>query len=162
MLRTAAVASAAIVLSGCSPSVAPPSASVTVAGKTFQCRLALDNASRAKGLSGVASLGPDEGMLFVFSDSEDRSFWMVDCLMDIDIAYIDPFGFVTAVYTMPKEPPQAEGESRFDYEKRLKRYPSMAPAQYVLEVAPGSLAGLGVRRGTRVEFDRDSLKTFAK
>ena len=161
MTRLAATASALVFLASCGPTSAPTTTTVTVNGKSFSCRLSMDDASRAKGLSGVTALGPDEGMLFVFSDSADRSFWMVDCLMDIDIAYIDPFGFVTAVHTMPKEPPQAEGESRFDYEKRLRRYPSGAPAQFALEVAPGTLAGLGVRRGTRVEFDRDTLKKLA-
>jgi len=163
MLRLAAIAATAVVLlAGCAPSAPPATATVKVGGKTFTCRLALDNDARAKGLSGVASLGPDEGMLFVFTDSAERNFWMVDCVMDIDIAYINPFGFVTASYTMPKEPPQADGESRFDYESRLKRYPSAGPAQFVLEVAPGELERLGVRRGTAIEFDGDSLKTFAQ
>jgi uncharacterized membrane protein (UPF0127 family) len=161
MTRLAATASALAFLASCGPTTAPTTTTVTVNGKSFSCRLALDNATRAKGLGGVTSLGPDEGMLFVFTDAEERNFWMVDCLMDIDIAYISPLGFVTAVHTMPKQPPQSEGESRFDYEKRLPRYPSGGPAQFALEVAPGTLANLGVRRGTRVEFDQDTLKKFA-
>jgi len=155
-------AAAGTVLSGCESAVAPTTAPVTVGGKTYQCRLALDDASREKGLSGVSSLAAGEGMLFVFTDSAPRNFWMVDCLMDIDIAFIDPFGFVTAVHTMPKEPLRAEGEDLTAYQARLARYPSVAPAQYALEVAPGELAKLGVRRGVRVEFDRDSLKKHAK
>ena len=35
-------------------------------------------------------------------------------------------------------------------------------AQYALEVAPGTLAPLGVKRGTRVEVDRELLKKHAK
>jgi len=143
---SAVVLAVPAMLVGCDGGAAPTTTKVVAGGKEFTVKLAMDNASREKGLGGVTSLGPDE---------------VVDCLMDIDIAYIDPFGFVTAVHTMPKEPPQAEGESRFDYEKRLRRYPSGAPAQFALEVAPGTLAGLGVRRGTRVEFDRDTLKKLA-
>lgn len=157
-----ALASALIALAGCESTVAPSTAAVTVAGKTYQCRLALDGAAREKGLGGVASLSDSEGMLFVFTDSEPRNFWMVGCIMDIDIAFIDPFGFVTAVHTMPKEPLQAEGEDLAAYQARLARYPSVAPAQYALEVAPGELGKLGVRRGVRVEFDRDLLKKHAK
>lgn len=163
MTRVAATAlfSAALLLAACESGNPPASMPVTAGGTTFQCRLALDDASRAKGLSGVESLGANEGMLFVFPDSAPRGFWMVDCLMDIDIAFIDPFGFVTAVHTMPKEPLQQEGEPRDAYEARLKRYPSVSPAQYALEVPPGALGKLGVKRGTRIEFDRDTLKKHA-
>ena len=149
-------------LGACDGSSAPTTATVTAGGKPFAVKLALDEAAREKGLSGVASLGESEGMLFVFPDSQTRNFWMVDCVMDIDIAFTDPLGFVTAVHTMPKEPPQAQGETRDDYYKRLPRYPSMGPAQFALEVAPGTLAKLGVKRGSRLEFDRNSLKTHAK
>ena len=53
-------------------------------------------------------------------------------------------------------------ESEDEYLSRLKRYPSIAPAQFALEVAPGTLEPLGVRRGSRLEFDRDALKKLAR
>lgn len=162
MTRTLVLAALCTSLAACDGSMPPATATVTVAGKPFNARLALDDASREKGLSGVTTLGESEAMLFVFPDSQTRNFWMVDCLMDIDIAFVNPLGFVTAVHTMPKEPLQAEGETRDDYYKRLPRYPSIDAAQFALEVAPGTLSKLGVKRGTRLEFDRDSLKTHAK
>jgi len=145
-------------MEGCERAAAPASLAVTVAGKRFDCRLALDDATRERGLGGVAELGPDEGMLFAFPSAEERTFWMRDCVIDLDIAFIDAKGFVTAVHTMPKEPLRAEGESEGAYLARLKRYPSGAPAQFVLEVAPGTFAELGVRRGSRIEFDAAALK----
>jgi uncharacterized membrane protein (UPF0127 family) len=160
----ALIASSIIALgaASCDSANSTTHAEVTVAGKVFHCRISADDATREKGLGGVASLAPDEGMIFVFADSRERSFWMVDCIMDIDIAFIDPSGFVTAVHTMPKEPLRGEGESVDTYYSRLKRYPSAGPAQFALEVAPGTLRTLGIRRGSRLEFDRDSLKTLAK
>jgi uncharacterized membrane protein (UPF0127 family) len=133
---------------------------VSAGGKTFACRLAITDATREKGLGGVTSLGADEGMLFAFSDSRPRNFWMYGCVIDLDIAFIDPFGFVTAVHTMPKEAPQSAEESDDVYSGRLKRYPSMGDAQYVLEVAPGTLKPLGVHRGSKVDFDAPALKRF--
>ena len=162
-LVAAAVATTAVLFPiGCGSSTPPTTAPVTVAGRTFQCRLSIDNDSREPGLGGVASLGPDEGMLFAFNDSAARTFWMRGCVMDLDIAFIDPLGFVTAVHTMPKEELQRPDETEDQYQARLKRYPSIAPAQYALEVAPGTLAPLGVKRGTRIEFDRASLKNHIK
>jgi len=147
---------------GCGSGGPPGTVPVTVADRTFHCRVAADEAAREQGLGGVASLGPDEGMIFAFPDAQFRRFWMRGCLMDLDIAFIDPAGFVTALHTMPKEPLQQPGETDDAYFRRLPLYPSNGPAQFVLEVAPGTLAPLGVTRGTRIEFDRDALKKRAK
>jgi uncharacterized membrane protein (UPF0127 family) len=149
-------------LGACESKTLPATIPVTVGGKTFNCKLAITEAAREQGLGGVKELGPDEGMIFAFTDAAPRNFWMRRCVMGLDIAFIDPFGFVTAVHTMPQEDLQREGETDDQYFGRLKRYPSVAPAQYALEVAPGALAPLGVRRGVRVEFDRALLKTHTE
>ena len=148
------------VLLGCDATTPPASVPVSAGGKTFACRLAITDATREKGLGGVTSLGADKGMLFAFNDSRPRNFWMYGCVIDLDIAFIDPFGFVTAVHTMPKEAPQSAEESDAVYSGRLARYPSMGDAQYVLEVEPGTLKPLGVRRGSKVDFDAPALKRF--
>ena len=161
----ATIASATLMaatLTACSPSQAPQTMEVTAGGRTFTCRLAINEAARDQGLGGVASLGPNEGMIFAFPDSEPHNFWMRRCIMDLDIAFIDPLGIVTAVHTMKAEELQRPDESEADYFARLKKYPSLAPAQFVLEVAPGTLEPLGVRRGSRIEFDRDLLKRLAE
>lgn len=149
-------------LASCDAGGTPQTMDVTVGEQTFTCRVSADDASRQKGLGGVASLGPTEGMMFAFPDAAPRNFWMVGCIMDIDIAFIDPLGVVTAVHTMPKEDLQRDGESIYDYEARLKRYPSLSPAQFALEVAPGTLEKLGVKRGSYIEFDRKLLKSIAE
>ena len=127
--RRTATALAPFLATGCAPSSAPATAPVTVLGRTFECRLALDEDARERGMGGVASIGPDEGMLFVFPGSEQHNFWMRDCLIGLDIAFIDAAGFVTAVHTMPAEPLRGEDESESAYYTRLKRYPSLTPAQ---------------------------------
>jgi len=135
---------------------------LTIAGTPFRLTLSADDASRQKGLGGVAELAADEGMLFVFPDAQHRFFWMKGCIMDIDIAFIDPFGFVTAVHTMPKEMPQGPEESAMAYENRLQRYRSLSPAQFAIELAPGTFERLGVKRGTKVDLDLPRLKALAK
>lgn len=159
-MRRISLALTTAVLLGCDATTPPVSVPVSAGGKTFACRLAITDATREKGLGGVTSLGADNGMLFAFSDSRPRNFWMYGCVIDLDIAFIDPFGFVTAVHTMPKEAPQSAEESDDVYLGRLKRYPSMGDAQYVLEVEPGTLKPLGVRRGSKVDFDAPALKRF--
>lgn len=139
-----------------------PVEKLTVAGESFTVKLALDDASRQRGLGGVAELKPDEGMLFAFPDAQQRFFWMKDCLIDLDIAFIDPFGFVTAVHTMPKEDPRRADESIPAYDSRLVRYRSLSPAQFALELAPGTFERLGIKRGSKLELDLPRLKAAAK
>lgn len=150
---------------------APPSApgggslpveKLAIAGETFAVKLALDDASRQRGLGGVTELKPDEGMLFVFPDPQQRFFWMKDCVIDIDIAFIDPFGFVTTTHTMAKEAPRAADESVQAYEARLVRYRSLSPAQFALELAPGTFKRLGIKRGSKLDLDLPRLKAAAK
>jgi uncharacterized membrane protein (UPF0127 family) len=144
------------------PATAPTTMAVKAGDKTFTCRVALDPDSRELGMGGVTAIGPDEGMLFAFPDAQERTFWMRGCVIDLDIAFMDAMGFVTAVHTMPKEPPQGPDESEEAYRARLVRYPSAGRAKYALEVAPGTLAPLGIRRGSRIDFDREALKPFIR
>ena len=87
---------------------------------------------------------------------------MYGCLMDIDIAFLDPLGHVTAIHTMPFEPPQAIDEDDLDYEERLPRYSSGFPAQFAIELAPGMFKKLGVRKGDRLTIDLPRMKQIAE
>jgi uncharacterized membrane protein (UPF0127 family) len=159
----ALLAAAASGLAGCSPSPSGPATErLEIAGETFTFEIAADDASRIRGLGGRASLAADEGMLFIFPDAQMRSFWMYDCVIPIDIAYLDPLGTVTAVYTMPHEPPRGENESEADYTARLPRYPSRFPAQFVLEFPAGTIERIGLAPMTRVDLDTRRLKTLAR
>jgi hypothetical protein len=43
----------------------------------------------------------DGGMLFVFPEPRMLSFWMYECLIDIDVIFLDASGTVTAIHRMP-------------------------------------------------------------
>jgi len=133
---------------------APISVPVELAEKRFHLELAADPATRYRGLSGRAHIPGNSGMLFAFPESAPQNFVMRDCLVPIDIAYLDDAGRVLAVHTMTLEPPQREGEPRLAYEQRLPRYPSGAPARFAIEVGGGVLAELGLAAGDVVGFDR--------
>lgn len=130
----------------------------TIGGKPFALTVSASDATRTRGLSGVASIADDGGMVFVFPDAQMRGFWMVDCIVDMDIVYLDPLGYVTAIHTMRKEAPQRQGESRGAYEARLPRYSSVLPAQYAIELRAGRAAELGLRTSQKVTLDTAALK----
>ena len=124
-----------------------------IGGKQFQLELAMTNATRIRGLGGRESIAENGGMLFIFPEARIQKFCMRDCLTNMDIVYIDPLGYVTAMHTMVTEPPRESDESEIEYEDRLPRYSSGYPAKFVIELAPGMAESIGIKRGG-VTMDR--------
>lgn len=160
---------------GCSSDKPQPSAasnieSVKIDGRWFQLELALDNATRFKGLSDREHIEPDGGMLFVFKQPSVQRFVMRDCPIDIDIIFLDPSGHITAMHHMPAEAPRNPETEPIDpsrgvapkYEDRLAKYSSRYAAQFVIELAGGTLESLNLKEGDQIELDLDGLKARAK
>jgi uncharacterized protein len=134
---------------------------VTIANETFDMELALTEEQRTRGMGGRESFPEGGGMLFVFAESEPRAFWMYDCLIDIDVIFLDGRGVVTAAHRMAAEPPRRDDESEQDYQNRLRHYSSRRPAQFAIELPAGSIERLGVRVDDRIELDVKRLKRLA-
>jgi len=150
-------------LPGCSETpVAPGYERVRIAGATFDLELAADPDSRVQGLSGRTEIPEDGGMLFIFTRASRQSFVMRDCLVPIDIIFVDGSGRVTATHAMAVEEPRREGESQLAYELRLRKYSSRYAALYAIELAGGKVAELGVGEGDLIELDHAKLKGLAR
>jgi len=128
----------------------------------YKLEVAADDESRAKGLMGREKLEDDKGMIFIYRTAAVRAFWMKDCLIDIDIVYLDSLGQIVAVHEMKKESPQREGEPHAAYIDRLMRYSSIRPAQYAIELKAGTIKKLELEVGETIEFDRRRLSRLAK
>ena len=143
------------------PSVAQPLATrrVFLSGVAYELEVAADPATRTRGLSGREEIDARGGMLFVFPDDAPRMFWMRDCRIDIDVAFLDRSGRVVAAHRMRAEPPRAERESEAQYLARLRGYASNAPARFAIELRAGSLAKLGLTVGSLVDVTGIALPT---
>ena len=62
---------------------------VIINNKTIQVEIADNNEERVTGLMFREELCENCGMLFIFDDSEPRSFWMKDTLIPLDMIFID-------------------------------------------------------------------------
>jgi uncharacterized membrane protein (UPF0127 family) len=144
------------------PAVTGETIFLALGGETFTLELALDPATRQRGLGGRAGLPDNSGMLFAFRTPRNLAMVMRDCPAAIDVAFLDAEGRVVALHSMPPEPPRRPSESAYEYESRLPVYPSGAPAQFAIEVAGGRLAELGVGVGTRLAFDAPALAARAR
>jgi uncharacterized membrane protein (UPF0127 family) len=78
----------------------------------------------------------NDGMIFVFDTAEQRSFWMHNCILALDIIYISADKKVLNI--QPGMPHDDTG------------LPSKGAAQFVLEMKQGSAARLGIKPGTLV------------
>lgn len=97
---------------------------VTLAGREVQVELALDDATRQRGLMHRTSLADDRGMLFVFPDQDMRKFWMHDTLIGLDIMFLEDDGVLINV---EEAPPGVEQPGFF----------SDRPCRLVLELRKG-------------------------
>ncbi len=135
---------------------------INLQGTLFALEVAATDADIAKGLSKRAEIPPKTGMIFVFPGGNERSFWMIDCLVDMDIAYLSPDGTVLAIYTMKKEEPRGEKESELDYQNRLKRYLSGPGVQFAIETPAGTNDALKIKPGVKIPIDRRVLLQHLK
>ena len=98
-----------------------------------------------RGLMFRSHLPENEGILFVFNDSNYRSFWMVNTSIPLDIIFISETGRIVDIQQM--EPCRTIA----DY---CRIYRSREKAKYVLEVNRGFSERNGIRIGDRMVFER--------
>ena len=152
------------------PTTAPDSESdqsknrerVVLGKETFHLERAVTGEERARGLMGRESIPANGGMLFVYPDAQIRSMWMANCLIDMDIIFLDRTGRILTGYTMTAEPLRAADEPQWRYEARLPRYRSIRPAQFAIELKAGTVKRLGLKAGDRIALDLRGLKKRAK
>ncbi len=89
--------------------------------------------AREQGLMFRERLDPGDGMLFVFDDTQTRSFWMQDTYIPLDIAFMDSDFRIVDIQQM--EPLTTEF------------YESAEPAMFALEVPQGWFEEQGIEVG---------------
>lgn len=105
-------------------------------GKThpFKVEIADDEAEREHGLMNRPSMPRGHGMLFEFPDERERSFWMHNTYIPLDIIYIDATGRIVSIQA--NATPFSE-----------RPLPSYGSASGVLELNGGLAAELGIEPG---------------
>lgn len=129
--------------SGGAPSPLPSDAPQVVlesGGKSHSVtvEVADDDRKREMGLMFRRKLDPDRGMLFVFPEEDEHTFWMRNTLIPLDMIFIDGRNRVAGVVSRAAPlslEPRTAGRSRF-----------------VLEVAGGWAEERGVKAGDLVRF----------
>ena len=84
------------------------------------------------------SMPADHGMIFVFSDEQDRRFWMRNTRIPLDIIYVNAAGKIVSI-------------------KQMKPYDetgvlSDGPAQYAIELNKDAASAAAVTQGMTVQL----------
>ena len=103
----------------------------------FSVELSTTPGQRALGLMYRRELKENNGMLFIFPDAAERSFWMKNTYVALDILFFgSDFRLVSAVENAT---PLSEAPRN-----------SVKPAQYVLEISSGSVSRLKISEGDKL------------
>ena len=111
-----------------------PTVMVKATGTAIPVEEALTREQRIQGLMNRDKLTARTGMWFVFDDDSERSFWMRNTRIPLDIVYVDRTGKIVRI--IKNATPYSE-----------RGLPSGAPARFVLEVNGGEAAVLGLAEG---------------
>ena len=104
-----------------------------------RCALLAENdQQRARGLMQRTDLAGHDGMLFVFPQEHQPSFFMKDTLIPLSVAFIDSEGYIVDIQDMqPLD---------------LTQHRPPKPAKYALEVNQGFFEERGIQVGNRVDL----------
>lgn len=140
-MQTLAASTALATALACAP--AGPTATVHTRQGPVRVTLevAADGPTRERGLMYRQALPDGHGMLFVFDDEVDRSFWMKNTLVPLDMIFIGSDRRIVGIV--------AEATPHSLAPRSVGR-----PSRWVLEVAGGYAARTHMAPGDRIDFER--------
>lgn len=118
------------------PAAEHPVISLTAGMHVIRAEVVNTMASRSQGLMFRKSLGPNQGMLFVFDITERHCMWMKNTLIPLSVAFIDEQG---AILNIEEMKPQTEDT-----------HCARGAARYALEMTEGWFSKRGLRPGLRL------------
>ncbi len=124
-------------------STAPGADQIAIDGVTFNVEIASTTLEETRGLSYRTSLGPNDGMLFIFPIGAIQTFWMKDMNFPLDMIWISGSTIVGATEDIPAP---ASGTPLWS----LPVYSSPPSTDKVLEVNAGTVAKYHIKVGDTV------------
>jgi uncharacterized membrane protein (UPF0127 family) len=127
-----------------SPTPIDTTPTVKIGGASFTVDLADTPEKRFQGLSGRPVLEKGTGMLFVFQEERQHTFWMKDMRFPLDIVWISAQCIVADIIADVPNPPLDQPDGI------LPTYSPSAPGTFVLELNAGVAAETGLQTGDRM------------
>jgi uncharacterized membrane protein (UPF0127 family) len=119
-----------------------PTERFEIGGESFEIELAFTRTARARGMMYRETVGKNEGMFFVFRCPQLQSFYMKNCLVDLDIVFIKNQGQIDRIDRMTVPTPG----------QKLTHYSSKSKVPFVLELLAGTCQRLGLKEGQTLKL----------
>jgi uncharacterized membrane protein (UPF0127 family) len=113
---------------------------VIINGNSIKAEIARTESEQARGLMYRQNLDTNSGMLFIYEDEAQRTFWMKNTYVPLDIIFIDKDKKVVSISSNTK-PNQTD-----------ELYYSKGKSQYVLELNSGKAEELKLKPGNEITF----------
>jgi uncharacterized protein len=110
----------------------------------LRVEIAQEPEKRQQGLMGRTKIGEFEGMLFIFENDDERSFWMANTPLSLDIIFVNSNKEVVSIQKNAQ--PYSE-----------ESLPSSKPAMYVVEVNGGFCERHGISEGAIIRWNEVDL-----
>jgi len=123
--------------------VSKKSTKVIIGNQTFRVMVAKTDKEKQIGLSNKKQIAKDQGMLFIFDNSDLYSFWMKNMEFPIDIIYING-NKVTTVISNAKVPSS---------NTNLMIYQPEDKSDKVLEISAGLSNKYNIKKGSTVTIE---------
>ena len=137
MLLTLALASVPVI---------PDGGSVVMKGQKFLAEVARTPQEHARGLMYRQSLAKDRCMFFIYDEDGNRSIWMKNCLISLDVIWVGHDG--TVMETQENVPPCStlRGDD-------CPSYGGTVLARHFVEFPKGTLHRLSVHKGDKIGWN---------
>ena len=127
----------------CRAATAPPPSRVTLpSGAVYAVEVPQTREARERGLMFRPRLAPRTGMLFIFPAVDRHAIWMKNCLIALDLVWLDDDKRVVAIEA--GAPPCAKDPCPI--------YEPTIPSRYVLELPSGAAGLEGLAVGSVLRF----------
>lgn len=117
---------------------------ITINKTQVEVEIAETPEQHSQGLMNRRTLKENTGMLFIFSSTEPRTFWMKNTYVPLTIAYFDENKRLTETIDMQPQKTEMEANN--------KLYPSTLPAKYALEMPLGWFRKNNIKVGAKLKI----------
>jgi uncharacterized protein len=126
--------------------VTPDGGTVVAKGQKFMAEVARTDQERALGLMHRTSLAKDRCMIFLYNEDGNRSIWMRNCFISLDVAWVKEDGTVVEIYESAPPCSPMRGDD-------CPTYGGRALSRHFVEFPKGTFKRLSLKVGDRLGWN---------